>query len=306
VSQRTIAEKISCTGIGLHSGAPVQLTLLPARVGSGIVFVRTDLAHPVEIPARAEFVTSTRYATTLGRGDATVGTVEHLLSALYALGVDNARIEVDGPEVPVMDGSAASFVFLIHAAGLFDQRTPRRRMRIRRRLEVREGDRVVRVEPARDLRVSYAVDFVHPAIGRQALENLSIDGDGFERELARARTFGFLHEVEALWRAGLARGGSLDNTVVLDGRRVLNRSGLRFADEFVRHKTLDLLGDLALIGMPLAAHVVVERGGHALHQQLVAKLLATPGAWTVEGALRPVGDDDPDLVPLAAPVRASA
>ena len=305
MSQRTIAEKISCTGIGLHSGAPVQLTLHPARAGSGIVFLRTDLAHPVEIPARAGFVTSTRYATTLGRGDATVGTVEHLLSALYAYGVDNARIEVDGPEVPVMDGSAASFVFLIHTAGIFDQRVPRRRMRVRRRLEVRDGERAVRVEPSRELRLSYAVDFAHPAIGRQALEQLVVDGESFERELARARTFGFLHEVEALWRAGLARGGSLDNTVVLDGRRVLNRNGLRFADEFVRHKALDLLGDLALLGMPLVGHVVVERGGHALHQQLVAKILETPDAWSLEGSLHPVGDD-PERIPVPAPVRASA
>jgi UDP-3-O-[3-hydroxymyristoyl] N-acetylglucosamine deacetylase len=305
VSQQTIAEKISCTGIGLHSGAPVQLTLHPGRAGSGIVFVRTDLAHPVEIPARAGFVTSTRYATTLGRGDATVGTVEHLLSALYALGVDNVRIEVDGPEVPVMDGSAASFVFLIHTAGIFDQRAPRRLMRLRRRLEVRDGERGIRVEPCRELRLSYAVDFAHPAIGRQSLEGLVVDGASFERELARARTFGFLHEVEALWRAGLARGGSLDNTVVLDGRRVLNRNGLRFPDEFVRHKALDLLGDLALLGMPLAGHVVVERGGHALHQQLVAKILDTPDAWIVEGALQPVGDDA-DPLPVPAPVRASA
>jgi UDP-3-O-[3-hydroxymyristoyl] N-acetylglucosamine deacetylase len=205
-----------------------------------------------------------------------------------------------------MDGSAASFVFLIHAAGLFDQRTPRRRLRVRKRMEVREGDRVVRVEPSRDLRISYAVDFVHPAIGRQSLENLVLDAASFERELARARTFGFLHEVEALWRSGLARGGSLDNTVVLDGRRVLNRSGLRFPDEFVRHKTLDLLGDLALIGMPLAGHVVVERGGHALHQQLVAKILETPDAWVVEGTLRSVGGDDSDVVPVPTPVRVSA
>jgi len=200
--QRTIAEKISCTGIGLHSGAPVQLTLHPARVGSGVVFVRTDLAHPVEIPARREAVTSTRFATTLGRGDATVATVEHLLSALYSLGIDNVRIEVDGPEVPVMDGSAASFVFLIRAAGVFEQDAPRRRLRIRRELEVRDGDRAIRVSPARGLHVSYAVDFTHPVIGSQALADLVLDDETFEREICRARTFGFLHEVEALWRAG--------------------------------------------------------------------------------------------------------
>ena len=282
----------------------MQLSLHPARAGSGVVFVRTDLAHPVEIPARPEAVTSTRYATTLGRGDATIGTVEHLLSALYSLGIDNVRIEVDGPEVPVMDGSAASFVFLIRAAGIFDQGAPRRRLRIRRRLEVRDGERVIRVEPSRELRISYSVDYAHPAIGRQRLERLSLDGDSFEREICRARTFGFLHEVEALWRSGLARGGNLDNTVVMDESRVLNRDGLRWPDEFVRHKVLDLIGDLALLGMPLVGHVIVERGGHALHQQLVSRLLETPSAWTVEGTLDPREDEAP--LPAAAPLRVSA
>jgi UDP-3-O-[3-hydroxymyristoyl] N-acetylglucosamine deacetylase len=305
LSQRTIAEKISCTGIGLHSGAPVQLTLHPARANTGVVFVRTDLAHPVEIPARPESVTSTSYATTLGRGDATVSTVEHLLSALYSLGIDNVRIEVDGPEVPVMDGSAASFVFLIRAAGIFDQSSPRRVLRVRRIVEVRDGDRSIRIEPARRLRVSYSVDYAHPAIGRQALEGLDVDAESFEREICRARTFGFLHEVEALWRGGLARGGNLDNTVVMDDQRVLNRDGLRWPDEFVRHKILDLVGDLALVGMPVQGHVIAERGGHALHQQLVAKLLSTPRAWVVEGSPVPALGE-PDLAPVAAPARASA
>jgi UDP-3-O-[3-hydroxymyristoyl] N-acetylglucosamine deacetylase len=302
--QRTIAEKISCTGIGLHSGAPVQLTLHPSRVNSGVVFVRTDLTHPVEIPARPDSVTSTNYATTLGRGDATVGTVEHLLSAIYSLGVDNVRIEVDGPEVPVMDGSAASFVFLIRAAGVYEQRAQRRRMRIRKRLEVRDGERSICIEPARSLRISYSVDYAHPAIGRQALPALEVNDESFEREICRARTFGFLHEVEALWRNGLARGGNLDNTVVLDEARVLNRDGLRWSDEFVRHKVLDLIGDLALLGMPLEGHLTVVRGGHALHQQLVAKLLETPGAWIVEGT-RDAGIET-GLIPAASPVRVSA
>lgn len=305
MSQRTIAEKISCTGIGLHSGAPVQMTLHPARAGTGIVFVRTDLAHPVEIPARPEAVISTRFATTLGRGDATVGTVEHLLSALYGLGVDNVRVEVDGPEIPVMDGSAASFVFLVRAAGIFDQQTPRRRLRIRQRIELRDGDRAIRVEPARSLRISYAVDFAHPAIGRQAIRELEVEGEAFEREVCRARTFGFLHEVEALWRSGLARGGSLDNTVVMDEVRVLNRDGLRWPDEFVRHKVLDLIGDLALLGMPVLGHVIVERGGHALHQQLVQKLLETPRAWSIEGVHEPALPEA-ELAPVGGPVRASA
>jgi UDP-3-O-[3-hydroxymyristoyl] N-acetylglucosamine deacetylase len=281
MNQRTIAEKISCTGIGLHSGEPVQLTLAPARAGSGIVFVRTDLPEAVEIPARPGSVASTQYATTLGRGAATVGTVEHLLAAVYSLGVDNLRVEVHGPEVPVMDGSSASFVFLLRAAGLFEQPAARPRLRVQRPLEIRDGDRFIRIEPARELRISYAIDYLHPAIGRQSLRDLVVDGDTFEQEICQARTFGFLHEVQTLWQLGLARGGNLDNTVVLDEERVLNRDGVRFPDEFVRHKVLDLIGDLALLGMPIEGHVHVERGGHALHQRLLSELLANQRAWRV-------------------------
>jgi UDP-3-O-[3-hydroxymyristoyl] N-acetylglucosamine deacetylase len=305
LKQRTIAEKISCTGIGLHTGEPVQLTLYPAAANSGIVFVRTDLAHPVEIPAQAWSVASTAYATTLGCGDATIGTVEHLLAAIYSLGVDNVRIEVDGPEVPVMDGSSASFVFLIRAAGVYDQPSERRRMRIRKPIEIRDGDRSIRIDPGRSLRVSYSVDYTHPAIGRQTLKGFTLSGRSFEREICRARTFGFLHEVEALWRNGLARGGNLDNTVVMDESRVLNRDGLRWTDEFVRHKILDLIGDLALIGMPIEGHIVVERGGHALHQQLVAEILKTPEAWRIEGPMVPLRGAA-EIASLRAPAEASA
>jgi len=284
--QRTIAEKISCTGIGLHSGEPVQLTLHPARADSGIVFARTDLPRPIDVPAIHSAVTSTRLATTLGRGEATVGTVEHLLAALAGLGIDNVRVEVDGPEIPVMDGSAASFVFLIRAAGEFDQDVPRKCLTILRPLEVRDGERAIRVEPGKGLRVSYSVDFTHPAIGRQEIRDLAIDPDVFEREICRARTFGFLREVEVLWRNGLARGGNLDNTVVMDEFRVLNRDGLRWPDEFVRHKVLDLIGDLSLLGASLEGHIVVERGGHALHQRFVEALLQNPDHWQI-GATAP-------------------
>jgi UDP-3-O-[3-hydroxymyristoyl] N-acetylglucosamine deacetylase len=300
LSQRTIAEKITCTGIGLHSGAPVQLTLHPERADVGVVFVRTDLAHPVEIPARHDAVTSTVMATTLGRGDATLSTVEHLMSAIVALGVDNLRVEVDGPEIPVMDGSAEPFVYLIRTAGLYDQRAERRVLRIRETLEVRDGERSIRIQPFDGLRVTYGVDFDHPAIGRQRIDNLTLDDDTFEREIARARTFGFLRDVEALWRAGLARGGNLENTVVMDDQTVLNREGLRYRDEFVRHKILDLVGDLSLIGMPISGHVIADRGGHALHQALVRAILDTPSAWVVEGLLEPVPDDSSEIAPLAA------
>ena len=299
MTQRTISEKALCTGVGLHSGAPAQLSLYPARPGTGLVFARTDLPGSPEIPARRTALSSTRLATTLGVGSASVGTVEHLLAAVGALGIDNLRIEVDGPEVPVMDGSSAPFVSLLRAAGSYDQRIARRVIRVRKPIVVRDGDRAIRVSPAAQLSVAYFVDFPHPAIGKQRLE-LAIDATTFEREIARARTFGFLHEVEALWRGGLARGGNLDNTVVLDDRGVLNPAGLRFPDEFVRHKVLDLIGDLALLGMPLIAHVEVERGGHSLHQQLVERILATPEAWTVEASFVPPAFAAEELTLLAS------
>ena len=279
--QQTIAEKVSCTGVGLHTGVPVHLTLYPARAGSGVVFVRTDLGAPVEIPARSDGVASTARATTLGKGDATVATVEHLLAALYGLGIDNVRVEVEGPEVPVMDGSAAPFVYLLRSAGLFRQREARRVLRVRRRIEIADGDRRISIEPARDFRVTYAVDFDHPMIRRQTRRFRPLDAECFEREISAARTFGFLREVHALWDAGFAQGGSFENTVVLDDQRVVNRGGLRWPDEFVRHKVLDLMGDLALVGMQLQGHVEVDRGGHALHQQLVCAIAASPDAWTV-------------------------
>jgi len=298
VRQRTIAEKISCTGVGLHTGKPVHLTLHPARAGTGIVFVRTDLPTPVEIPALPASLTKTAHlATTLGRGDVTLDTVEHLLAATYGLGIDNLRVEVDGPEIPGMDGSAASFVFLIRAAGIYEQTAPRNVLRVARPIEIRDGQRRIRIEPGRGFRVSYEIDFEHPRIGRQALRDLDLSEETFEREIARARTFGFVGEVDALWRAGRARGACLDNTVVLDASRVLNRDGLRFPDEFVRHKVLDLLGDLALLGSRIEGHVRVERGGHALHQKLVAKLAGERFARSVEQVIHAT---DVERMPLRA------
>jgi UDP-3-O-[3-hydroxymyristoyl] N-acetylglucosamine deacetylase len=296
--QQTLAERVSCSGTGLHSGAPVRLDLSPAREGTGIVFVRTDRTHAVEIPARASGVTSTRLATTLGSGDAGVATVEHLLAALYGLGIDNVRISVDGPEVPVMDGSAASFVYLIRSAGVRVQRERRAVLRVLESIEVEEAGRRIKIEPARGLQVSYAVDFAHPAIGRQELELDSLDARRFETEISSARTFGFLQDVHALWNAGLAQGGSLHNTVLLDDVSVMNPDGLRCPDEFVRHKVLDLLGDLALLGVSIDGHVKVECGGHALHHRLVAALLERPRAWRLREsrARRPS-----DLAPLLTP-----
>ncbi len=306
VFQRTIAEKISCTGIGIHGGAPVELTLHPARANSGIVFIRVDGAHPVEIPARSEAVVSTDHATSLGRGSVTIGTVEHLLAALYGLGIDNVLIEVNGPELPIMDGSAASFVYLIRSAGIYEQDAEKSVLRVRRSVEVRDGAKRIFIEPARSLKITYTVDFAHPSIGRQAVRGLEMVNGTFEAEVARARTFGFFHEVETLRRHGLGRGGSLDNTVVLDDSGVMNPGGLRWPDEFARHKVLDLLGDLALLGVPLEGHIQVERGGHALHQEFVAELLRSPENWQLVSPSISA-ERLPDLAPpLGHPAEVSA
>ncbi len=280
--EHTLGARVQCTGIGLHSGVPVDLVLRPAAAGTGVLFTRTDLGGEVRFPARAEWVVDTRLATTLGNGEHRLSTVEHLVSALSAMGVDNCTVEVSGPELPIMDGSASAFVYLIQQAGLRPQRRMRRRLVVRRPIEVREGDRWVRVVPSREFKLSVDIDYPHPAIGRQSLRGLRLSPRRFVRQIAPARTFGFLSEVQSLQAAGLALGGSLQNAVVLDDERVLNREGLRFPDEFVRHKTLDLIGDLALLGLPLQGHVQAMRSGHALHQALVAQIRANPHCWSVE------------------------
>jgi UDP-3-O-[3-hydroxymyristoyl] N-acetylglucosamine deacetylase len=291
VQQSTIARRVAWSGTGLHSGEEVEIALCPAGVGTGIMFASLGGAQnggDVEIPARAEAVLSTSRATTLaaprsqGEGatrkshDPRISTVEHLLAVLFALEIDNVRIEVRGSEVPVMDGSAAPFVDCVRLAGREIQNAERCELAIVEPLEIRDRDRWIRIEPAEGLRISYAIDFAHPCIGRQCLEIPFLDEKTFERELAAARTFGFAHEVEALHSAGLARGGSFDNSVVLDETGILNAGGPRWPDEFVRHKVIDLLGDLALLGAALHAHVQVEKGGHRLHHRLVRALLDRP------------------------------
>jgi UDP-3-O-[3-hydroxymyristoyl] N-acetylglucosamine deacetylase len=280
--EQTIATSVQCTGIGLHTGDPVDLTLKPAAAGTGLLFVRTDGEQPVRFPARAEWVTDTTLATTLGNEDARLSTIEHLVSALRGMGIDNCTISVTGPELPIMDGSAASFVYLIQQAGIRAQARMRRRIVIRRPIEVREGNRYVRVVPSRDLKLSIEIDYAHPAIGRQSIDGLVLTPEVFASEIAPARTFGFLKDTQRLRAIGLARGGSLANAVVLDETRVLNPEGLRFRDEFARHKALDLIGDLALLGVPLQGHVKAVRGGHQLHQALVAEIRANPSCWTLE------------------------
>lgn len=276
--QQTIRKKVSCQGIGIHSGKPVALVLCPAPANTGVVFIRRDLPGAPVIPARASRVVDSRLATTLGTNGAYVATVEHLLAALAGLGIDNVRIEIFGPEVPIMDGSAAPFVALLQQAGIKTLRWPRAFFQLRQAVEVREGDKWLRVEPAAAPSFSYRIDFTHPAIGEQEF-TFAPHPQSFCRELAPARTFGFLKDVQRLQQQGQALGGSLENAVVLDEQQVLNPEGLRFADEFVRHKLLDLIGDLALLGWPLLGRVQVYKGSHALHQQFMQTLLADQSLW---------------------------
>ena len=286
--EQTIAREFSLEGVGLHSGESTRVTLRPARPGHGVVFVHAGSTPPVRIPARVECVASTQNATTLAAGGVGVSTVEHLLAALWAAGIDDVEIAVEGSEVPVLDGSAQPFAAALREVGRRSSGKPRRQWKVTRKVEINLGDRRIRAEPADRLSLSYAVDYPHPAIGRQEIVLDAISLEIFEAELAPARTFGFLADVEALRAAGLARGGSLENTIVLDDRKILNPGGLRFPDEFVRHKAVDLLGDLSLLGGGLCAQVSVERGGHSLHRELVTALREEPGAgeWIYgEGAV---------------------
>jgi UDP-3-O-[3-hydroxymyristoyl] N-acetylglucosamine deacetylase len=285
LSQRTVAERISISGVGLHSGQPVTLTLVPAPANSGVVFVRTDLPGRPEVPARPEFVVDTALATSLGRGAARVGTVEHLLAALVGMGIDNVRAELDGPEVPIMDGSSAPFCFLIRSVGTVSQSRPKNFLVIKRPVEVREGDKFARLVPAARFSVSCTIDFRHPLITDQTFR-MDFSDRTFDREIAKARTFGFLRDVEKLKSIGLARGGSLDNAIVVDDFNILNPDGLRFPDEFVRHKILDAVGDLSLLGMPVVGHLEAYKSGHALNQKLVGAILADAEAYAVVAAGR--------------------
>jgi UDP-3-O-[3-hydroxymyristoyl] N-acetylglucosamine deacetylase len=277
-NQRTVAKRVSVTGVGLHSGKPASLTLAPAPVDSGVRFVRMDLG--VEIPARADLVVDTLLSTSLGVGAARVSTVEHVLAALTGLGIDNCRVEVAGPEIPILDGSAAPFVYLAREAGIESQRAGKRFLVIDQPVEVRDGDKLARLEPAREMSVRFTVDFNHPLITDQTFEFI-FSARRFARELAPARTFCFLRDIEYMKSKGLAQGGSLDNAIVIDEFSILNPEGLRFPDEFARHKVLDAIGDLSLIGMPIIGALTARKSGHAMNQALVRKVLATPGSHRV-------------------------
>ena len=287
--QRTLKQRASLDGIGLHSGAKVRLTLAPAPIDSGIVLIRTDVCPRVEIAALAEHVVDTTMNTSLGRAGVRIGTVEHLLAALAGSGIDNARVEVEGPEVPILDGSAEPFVKLVREAGIHEQRATRRYLLVRKPVVVSDGDKQARLSPSRGkFSISYTIDFQHPLISDQKYK-LEMNDRSFQREIARARTFGFKRDVERLHRAGLALGGSLENAVVVDDFNILNPEGLRFPDEFVRHKILDALGDLSLLGMPIIGHLNAVKSGHALNHQLVRKVLAEREAWEI---VQPRAEDE--------------
>lgn len=279
MNQTTISNTVSVRGVGLHTGVEVNLALKPAPENTGYIFVRTDLDN-FEIPASVEYVSHCSYATTLMRRGVVLSTCEHLLSALRGSGVDNCFIELDSIEIPILDGSSEAWVELIEQAGLTEQESPRHYLKVLKRVEFEEGDRKMSVEPSDRFEIECVIDFPHPFIKRQAF-NFKMKNGSFGREIASARTFGFTHEIEMLRKANLALGGSLDNAIVLTPDGMLNETPLRFDDEFVRHKILDIIGDVALLGMPMLGKITAEKSGHAVHAALMTKLLKTDGAWEI-------------------------
>jgi len=291
IRQTTLGSAVETSGLGLHTGVEVRVRLRPAPPDTGYIFLRSDL-DCFEIPATVEHVSHSSYATTLMRKGVTLSTVEHLLAALRGGGVDNCYVEVDNLELPIMDGSSEAFTELIERASVVEQPAARRALRVRERVVVEEGARRISVEPHGGYRIDCAIDFAHPLIGAQHLDFDALEPGGFGREIGWARTVGFTEEIEALRRANLIRGGSLDNAIVLTRDGMLNETPLRAPDEFVRHKILDIIGDLALLGMPLLGRVRAERSGHLFHAMLIRKLLRNDAAWEVV--------DMPAAVELAA------
>jgi UDP-3-O-[3-hydroxymyristoyl] N-acetylglucosamine deacetylase len=278
--QRTLKTIVQATGVGLHTGEKVYLTLRPAPANSGIVFRRVDLPRPVDIPAVAHSVNDTRLSTCLEANGARVATVEHLMSALAGLGIDNAVVEISSPELPIMDGSAGTFIFLIQSAGIAEQSAAKKFIRIKKIVEVKEGDKWVRFEPFDGYKLSFTINFAHPVIAntKQSV-TVNLGTQSYVKEVSRARTFGFMHEVEYMRSQGLGLGGSLDNAIVMDDYRVINPDGLRFDDEFVKHKMLDAIGDLYLLGHPQIGAFSGYKSGHALNNSLCRALLADESAW---------------------------
>jgi UDP-3-O-[3-hydroxymyristoyl] N-acetylglucosamine deacetylase len=301
-AQRTLRRAISCAGIGLHSGRKVTLSLKPAPANSGIRFRRSDLGG-VEVPAQVHHVGGINYATGLSRDAVRVDTVEHLLAALVSLGIDNAVVELNSPEVPIMDGSAAPFVYLIQEAGVKRLDAPRSYLKVHRPMSLTRGDKRIAIYPSDHFKVTYSIAFDHPLLRHQS-RTIRLSPDAFVDEIAPARTFTFLKEVEMLRQQGLALGGSLENAIVVGDTGVLNNA-LRFDDEFVRHKILDVIGDLALIGYPVIGHLVAHRGGHALHTAFAAHVLEQRDAWTLVESTADTSTSD-DTVPIAVPGTAGA
>jgi UDP-3-O-[3-hydroxymyristoyl] N-acetylglucosamine deacetylase len=286
LKQRTLQSLTKAVGVGLHSGQRVELTLRPAQPDTGIVFRRVDLPQPVDIPITATAVTDTRLASTISNGGAKVFTVEHLMSACAGLGIDNLYIDITAEEVPILDGSASSFVFLLQSAGIVEQNVPKRFIRVLKTVEVREGEganaKWARLEPHHGYKLSFEIDFRHPAVDSTGQSVVfDMDVNDYTRDIARARTFGFTRDVEMMRANGLALGGGLDNAIVMDDYKVLNSDGLRYDDEFVKHKILDAMGDLFLIGKPLLASYVAFRSGHAMNNLLLRELLSQPDAYEV-------------------------
>ena len=284
LKQRTLQSLTKAVGVGLHSGQRVELTLRPAQPDTGIVFRRVDLPQPVDIPITATAVTDTRLASTISNGGAKVFTVEHLMSACAGLGIDNLYIDITAEEVPILDGSASSFVFLLQSAGIVEQNAPKRFIRVLKTVEVREGEganvKWARLEPHHGYKLGFEIDFRHPAVDSTGQSVVfDMDVNDYTRDIARARTFGFTRDVEMMRANGLALGGGLDNAIVMDDYKVLNSDGLRYDDEFVKHKILDAMGDLYLIGKPLLASYVAFRSGHAMNNLLLRELLSQPDAY---------------------------
>ncbi|MDA8599611.1 UDP-3-O-acyl-N-acetylglucosamine deacetylase [Burkholderiaceae bacterium] len=305
LNQRTLKSLTRATGVGLHSGERVELTLRPAQVNTGVVFRRVDLPQPVDIPVNAEAVTDTRLASTLSKDGARVLTVEHLMSALSGLGIDNVYVDISAEEVPILDGSSASFVYLLQSAGVVLQNAPKQFIRVTKPVEVREGvgrqGKWARLDPYHGYKLKFEIEFAHPAVNAtgQCVE-FDMGSGSYARDIARARTFGFTRDVEMMRANGLALGGGLDNAIVMDDVKVLNADGLRFNDEFVKHKILDAMGDLYILGKPLLAAYSAYRSGHAMNNQLLRALLAQPDAFEV------VSFDDAHAAPIgfAKPLQA--
>lgn len=286
LKQRTVKQLVKTIGVGLHSGTKVELTLRPAAPDTGIIFRRVDVDPPVDLPANAAGVGDTRLASTLQRDDVKVSTVEHLMSACAGLGIDNLYVDVTAEEIPIMDGSAASFVFLLQQAGLQEQNTPKKFIRVKQSVEVREGqgaqEKWARLEPYNGFKLKFFIEFNHPAVDATGqIAEVDFEQQSYVKEIARARTFGFMHEVETLRGIGLIQGGSLENAIVMDEYRILNPDGLRYENEFVRHKILDAIGDLYLVGRPLLAAYTAHKSGHALNNKLLRALLEQPQAYEI-------------------------